>query len=197
MTIGQVLNRSAWVVLLAIGAGTAHSIVSPVQIDRDTSRAPTVLEMPSGGVESDAQEQENEPGSTAAESRQARPGPLVLEADVSVETAARAYDAGVTFVDARTPAEYEAGHISGAYLLNPSMFNGGIPAAVEFLAPSEPIIVYCVGGACTDSDAVVIALESLGFESLHVFKAGYPAWVEAGLPVEDGPDPFAESANGY
>lgn len=201
------LNRSAWVVLVAIAAGTLHSIAAPVRIDRDTSGGPTVIDLSaseSAGEESAGEETAADSSSTTDDASDATAGvvdpeaepstsnTLVLEADVPLEIAARAYDAGVPFVDARTAEEYEAGHIEGAYLLSPSMFDGGIPLAVDLLDPTAPVIVYCIGGACTDSDAVVIALESLGFESLHVFKAGYPAWVEAGLPTEQGPGPLGD-----
>ena len=52
--------------------------------------------------------------------------------------------------------------------------------------PSAPVMIYCQGGTCTDSIAVGQKLRELGFQRLHVFEDGYPAWVEAGYEIEEG-----------
>lgn len=190
MSMSNVLNRAAWIVLLSLGAGTAHSIVSPVRVIREEAE-PTVLVIPGHQPEVAPED-----SSEAVEAPQ-DDGPLVLGNEIDLETARRAYESGlVVFVDARTVEEYEAGHIDGAIHLSPAKFEAGIPAALDFMDVSQPVIVYCVGGTCTDSDSVVFALEGLGFTSLHVFTDGYPAWEEADLPTQIGPDPFAEPFGG-
>lgn len=94
------------------------------------------------------------------------------------------------FVDARGDELYEAGHIAGAYQITPDMLLTGTPAAVDFLLPDRPIVIYCDGGDCTDSKVVAERLQSLyQLTQTHIYTGGFPEWAEAGLAVETGTDP--------
>lgn len=99
-------------------------------------------------------------------------------------------DALADFVDARGDDLYEAGHIAGAYQITPDMLLTGTPAAVDFLLPDRPIVIYCDGGDCTDSKVVAERLQSLyQLSQTHIYTGGFPEWAAAGLAVETGADP--------
>jgi hydroxyacylglutathione hydrolase len=91
---------------------------------------------------------------------------------------------GVVLIDTRTPAEFAAGHIPGAY---------GIPLAaplitwagwmVPFTAP-----VILVSSGSDEQMQAVRQLLRIGYDDLRGFLAGgIVAWEAAGLPVERVP----------
>ena len=98
------------------------------------------------------------------------------------------FDAGETiFADARPLDEYEEGHIAGAEHLDPNAFFGGEDPDFVYSYPYEQLIViYCPGGECDASELVAIRLQGFGFMNVHILQPGYPGWVEAGLPTEEG-----------
>ena len=193
------------IVLLTLGGGAAfaHSLAAPFRL---VPAAPerTVIDLPSRETEQPAVTDEasgqnstpDEAGSTDASPEAPQTdGPIVLDqTDIDLNTARRLFEAGAAdFIDARPAAEYEAGHIEGAMLITPDMLREGVPAAIDFLMPDRPIVVYCGGGDCHDSHLVVERLQSLfNFTRTHVFTGGYPEWEAAGLPTRTGPDPIAE-----
>lgn len=93
--------------------------------------------------------------------------------------------AGVTFVDARPEADFRRGHIRGAIHLP---YEAAAEAAGKSSLPvprDHRLIVYCEGGAhCQLSELLAQVLSRAGCEKVRVLKGGYPAWVQAGLPVE-------------
>jgi rhodanese-related sulfurtransferase len=125
------------------------------------------------------------------EPRRAAPPPFVPESDqpiqVQVATVKRFYDArAALFLDARDPAEYEAGHIPGAIrLTNPEAQNE--PERLQALPVNgRPIICYCEGGACEASLDLARFLIESGYRKVLVYMGGYPEWAAAGHPVEKG-----------
>lgn len=95
------------------------------------------------------------------------------------------FDDGVVFLDARITEEFKAGHVPQAFQLNSAMFN--TPAAEEAmkaLDKLQPIVIYCGGGDCDASKNLAILLQGAGYERIHIFEAGFPAWEKAGYPVE-------------
>jgi len=83
----------------------------------------------------------------------------------------------VLWVDARSRAKYEKGHIPGAILLNEDEWNKLTPAFLDAWDPDVPVIVYCDGGSCDASHAVADRLRSeLKIEKVHVLKGGWSAW---------------------
>lgn len=121
----------------------------------------------------------------------------VLGFEITVDQAARLYDAGIAaFFDARLPDEFEAGHIDGASFVNAGSFDAGIPMAVEFVTPDQPIVIYCGGGECDASHNLAAILQQFGYSRLHIMVEGYPAWEAAGLPTAAGPDPLLDGMGG-
>lgn len=108
-------------------------------------------------------------------------------------TLAQAYDfwnQGVTFLDARTKAEYLAGHIRGAKLLDPNEFTSDESRAIiATLHPSLPLVIYCGGGDCHASENLAIFLQQAGYQQLHILKEGIPAWKAAGYDITNGDQP--------
>ena len=80
-----------------------------------------------------------------------------------------------------------------------SRIPGAINLAKEFMARdyilAEPIlrnaggrrlVVYCSHETCEDAQFVALELIRLGFRPVSVFKGGWKAWQEAGLPQDQG-----------
>jgi len=113
----------------------------------------------------------------------AAPSPLGLMIDV--KAAKELFDTGVVFLDARIDEEFKAGHVPQAFQLTSAMFN--TPAAddaMKALDPAQPIVIYCGGGDCDASKNLAILLQGAGYTRIHIFEAGFPAWVKAGHPIE-------------
>lgn len=109
----------------------------------------------------------------------------------TLEWVVAAYEQGTAFiVDARPLHEYVESHIPGAYHLPFEAFLKGQPAVLDLLPQEFPIIIYCGGGDCDASHKVQEMLTNYGYVELHVFEPGYPAWIEAGLPTEQGEPEF-------
>jgi rhodanese-related sulfurtransferase len=79
------------------------------------------------------------------------------------------------------PSSFERGHLPGAVNLP---LDGLVENAARLLPDkSEPIVVYCSGITCQNSDIAQRKLHSLGYQNVRVFKGGKAAWQEAGLAL--------------
>lgn len=94
----------------------------------------------------------------------------------------------VIFVDARDALQYEAGHIPGAYLLDPYRPERSLASVVAVCAMAEQIVVYCPGGDCEDSEMAAGLLLDSGVPAsqILVYGGGLAEWMTNGLPVEIG-----------
>ncbi len=103
----------------------------------------------------------------------------------NVDQARRLYDSGKhIFVDARSPEDYEAGHIPGAVSLPVGRFEEYIAAFQERYPPDAAIITYCSGRTCQDSHHLAEYLMAVGYDNINVFIDGFPGWEAEGLPIE-------------
>jgi rhodanese-related sulfurtransferase len=101
------------------------------------------------------------------------------------------YDSGAGFfLDARPIAQFRAGHIPGAFHVDVDAFRQGRPPALDFLPTDTSIVIYCGGGDCDASHMVERMMRSHGYTELLIFEEGFPSWVAAGLPVEEGDPPI-------
>jgi len=117
-----------------------------------------------------------------------RPGQPVRE--IGSEEAAEARKAGIPFLDSRRSAEYELGHIAGAWSL-PVWESTLEDRLTEFEAkanpPAEaPLVLYCSGGGCEDSHLLAARLFKLGYRNLLIYRDGYPDWASKGRPTAKG-----------
>lgn len=111
---------------------------------------------------------------------------LVAEAkaqitEIDVATAAQAIAQGVTLIDIREPAEFEAGRLTGAL---------SIPRGVlEFKTVDHPalankdsrIVIYCRSGGRASLSA--LNLQRLGYTNIESIAGGIEAWKAAGQAV--------------
>lgn len=99
---------------------------------------------------------------------------------VSVEEFRDIISGNAVLLDVRTPAEYAAGHISGAQLIDwedPSFSN-----KVAVLSKTTPYAIYCRSG--NRSRAAREAMIAMGFTDVRDLSGGINAWRNAGYPVE-------------
>jgi len=88
---------------------------------------------------------------------------------------------GVVWIDARTRANYDAGHLPGAILLNPEEWGDLLFNSQEALqaAFDQPVIVYCDGDACTRSVDVGESLrELMGLDPVYVLQGEWRELLE-------------------
>ncbi|MEO1511566.1 MAG: rhodanese-like domain-containing protein [Planctomycetota bacterium] len=50
----------------------------------------------------------------------------------------------------------------------------------------DPLVLYCTGGDCSDSENAAILLEQRGYTNITIMTAGYRDWREAGFPTTEG-----------
>ncbi len=84
-------------------------------------------------------------------------------------------------VDVRGTVPYELGHIAGAHWLP----LGRIAQRFSELPQEKLIVTYCTCKAEeTSLEGALMLANRHGFPRVAVLKGGYPAWKEAGLPIE-------------
>jgi rhodanese-related sulfurtransferase len=97
-------------------------------------------------------------------------------------------DAQVVFVDARDEEKFEAGHIPGAYELDPYHPERALGTVLPLCQTSPKVVVYCAGGECEDADTVAILLRDAGVPADHLFVygGGMDDWLAQHKTVEKG-----------
>ncbi len=102
-----------------------------------------------------------------------------LEPVPRVELLDRARHGIVTVVDVRPHAEYVAGHVPGT--INVPVRD--LEQRLRGLPQDQEIVVYCCGPHCVLACDAVARLRQEGFNARRL-EDGFPAWHDAGLPVE-------------
>ncbi|PTX94066.1 hypothetical protein DB345_21135 [Spartobacteria bacterium LR76] len=92
------------------------------------------------------------------------------------EAEKRQKEPGNLFLDARSTAEYSAGHIPGAIHLGRTTFEFDLPQVQDALKQAKTIIVYCTSRQCEDSSIVATKLRQRGYNSLLIFEGGWAEW---------------------
>lgn len=92
----------------------------------------------------------------------------------------------ILFVDARSEAHFNAGHIPGARLFDHYRPENTVADVLAAATLAERIVVYCRGGDCEDSELAAAHLIALGIPAskLVVYRAGFTEWQRRGMPVE-------------
>jgi rhodanese-related sulfurtransferase len=90
-----------------------------------------------------------------------------------------------TFIDVRTPEEYEEGHIPGAINVPVEL----IPDNLHKLPQDKDalIVVYCKSG--WRASIGMVSVRSLGYSNAKGFNGSWLAWTEAGHDVKPGMTP--------
>lgn len=102
--------------------------------------------------------------------------PLEDAADLFTDNAA-------VFLDARTPAEYDQGHIQGAVNLPWHDVDNHFETVIMTLDPEATVITYCDGETCSLSHDLALFLKDLGFTRVRVLVNGWTLWKEHNLPA--------------
>jgi rhodanese-related sulfurtransferase len=107
--------------------------------------------------------------------------------DMPIEEAIRLFEEGAAlFVDARSEADYRAGHIKGAVNIPELDFENYIGSFLEKTTANTVLITYCEGNACTLSKSLAEKLSLAGFEKVFHLQNGWGQWKERGLPTASG-----------
>jgi len=147
----------AGIVLLALFLGTLAQLVGPVAIPwiEDHSQSPFA---------------------------KARAAGVDL---VSLEQAQAMVLAGqVLFLDARSLADFDSGHLPGAVSFPNATRSESYYELAALLQPEQPLLVYCSSKTCDDALQLALFLREQGSQKIHLFAEGFQAWREAGLPTE-------------
>jgi adenylate cyclase len=105
---------------------------------------------------------------------------------IDSEKAKALHDRGVKFVDVRAAKGFASGHVPGAFNLD---------VATEFsrdnlsriVGKNEEFVLSCHGKTCADSAYASAKALIWGFKRVYYFAGGFPAWNEAGYPIEVSP----------
>ncbi|HUI07628.1 MAG TPA: rhodanese-like domain-containing protein [Verrucomicrobiae bacterium] len=121
----------------------------------------------------------------------APPKPRLQARDtVPLHEAQELWRSGTTFfLDARSPADYAAGHIANAFSLPVEDFDQQYPRVATLLTPDSSIVVYCDGQQCDLSHRLMVKLSELGYRHVRVLVNGWTVWQTAGLPSRKGEQP--------
>ena len=104
---------------------------------------------------------------------------------VSLAEAQRLFETGgALFVDARSQADFAAGHIRGGVNLPWQQVDEHFAQVAEQLDSADWIIAYCDGQACELSHLLAGFLRQMGYSRVRVLHNGLTVWRQAGLPVE-------------
>ncbi len=108
--------------------------------------------------------------------------------ECSVADARDCIDTDTVLIDIREPAEFQRGHIPGAFLLPRGLLEFDIHGLVEkartnLTIPQEetPIVLYCGTGG--RSALAAKAVEELGYKNVRSMAGGIIAWAQAEMPV--------------
>ena len=89
-------------------------------------------------------------------------------------------------IDARTPDEYEAGHVPGAVLLDYFEMGYYLEEVLALLTPGDEVAIYCTSFDCEDSELLARELYAMGYHHLLVYRGGFMEWETSGLDIERG-----------
>lgn len=110
-------------------------------------------------------------------------------ARIAPEAAAAALDdARTLFLDVRSAAEFDAGHVRGAVAFSAEDFDAAYDAIRDFLDPELRLIVY--GDEPLPAVRGAQYLEARGFAP-RVLEGGWATWKARRMPVEEPGSPEA------
>jgi rhodanese-related sulfurtransferase len=106
---------------------------------------------------------------------------------ISIDEARQAHTQGrALFADARSAADFAAGHIEGAVSLPEHDLDAWAGAFIARTDPGTAIITYCDGAGCPLARSLAEKLVELGFADTRYLNDGWGKWREQGLPVAAG-----------
>jgi tetratricopeptide (TPR) repeat protein/rhodanese-related sulfurtransferase len=100
--------------------------------------------------------------------------------------ARKLHDRGVKFVDVRAAKGFSSGHVPGAFNLDVAT-ELSRERLSRIVGKDEEFVLSCHGKTCPDSAYASAKAVIWGFKRVYYFAGGFPAWKEAGYPVEVSP----------
>jgi rhodanese-related sulfurtransferase len=94
------------------------------------------------------------------------------------------HDRDTLFVDVRSAADYEFGHIAGAVSLPDEEFEQRFPELKPRLEKARVIVVYCKSVDCGKSLWSALRLRDAGLLQTKIYPYGWNEWYNNGLPIE-------------
>ena len=92
----------------------------------------------------------------------------------------------MVLVDGRSQADYENGHLPGAYSLSVADFDKRFPDFAARYPKEGAYLIYCGSGQCGLSRRLAALLQKKGYHQIKLYSAGYNDWFLSGNPVEKG-----------
>jgi TolB-like protein/rhodanese-related sulfurtransferase len=96
------------------------------------------------------------------------------------------HDRRVKFVDVRAAKGFASGHVPGAFNLDVAT-ELSRDSLSRIVGKDEEFVLSCHGRTCPDSAFASAKALMWGFKRVYYFAGGFPAWKEAGYPVEASP----------
>jgi TolB-like protein/rhodanese-related sulfurtransferase/Tfp pilus assembly protein PilF len=96
------------------------------------------------------------------------------------------HDRGVKFVDVRAAKGFASGHVPGAFNLDVAT-EYSRESLSRIVGKDEEFVLSCHGKTCPESAYASAKAVMWGFKRVYYFSGGFPAWKEAGYPVEASP----------
>jgi len=93
------------------------------------------------------------------------------------------HDRGVKFVDVRAVKGFASGHVPRAFNLDVAT-ELSRESLSRIVGKDEELVLSCHGKTCPDSAYASAKALMWGFKRVYYFAGGFPAWKEAGYPVE-------------
>lgn len=107
--------------------------------------------------------------------------------EISLSESSNLFKKGeAVFIDARSRAEYDAGHIKGAKSLPYKEADWKFVDAMTGVPEESAVITYCDGETCELSMELAVFLRNTGYKNARVLSNGWTVWRQNNLPVETG-----------
>ena len=114
--------------------------------------------------------------------------------NIDVRTAKTLHDKGASFIDVSNSAVWSEGHVPGALHLPYGRSNDPTKAVFQkqalqrFDPDTDEIVFYCYDlSGCPGAAYAAAKAVNWGYQHVHYFNGGAPAWREQGYPIEIGP----------
>lgn len=176
-----VLKQLAFVLLLGVAISAVANALSPrgLSLGHDYFPPAAISSLPATPIDS--------PGSAIPVSKPKHEFDRADRADVEAFIRDNRFVTGkFVLIDARSVANYQAGHIAGALQYDHFRPQENLAQIVPACLNAEKIIIYCHGGSCDDSifTARLIAGYGVPATSIAIYENGIEDWRAANLPVK-------------
>ncbi len=157
MNIRKTILQTIFIVIASILLGFTNNIVNPnrVLISFDRPQAPAA---------SDSTFETEEPITVD--------GPVVLSKE---QLSTLIQKQNVIIIDARTPAEFQSGHIPGAINIPFDLLSQHIEQ-IDAFEREKWLVPYCDGPPCEKSMELATLLFDMGFMRVAYYEAGLDDW---------------------